>query len=136
MEKVHPQPFADTADPTIGAVENALLWVIAPEVAYITIVQSQLFLASLGRTALLCGLLEAAVHALHLADGEPVEGVIGLFVVARMAGEQGTIAARRTYAASASVVLAPEHAFTLLVVSYGPRRWLLCHLYMDLMLRF
>jgi hypothetical protein len=69
----------------------------------------------------LCGLLEAAVHALHLADGEPVraaaksalcmcvrapvvlkkkgvpvEGVIGLFVVARMAGEEGTIAARRT----------------------------------------
>jgi hypothetical protein len=49
--------------------------------------------------------------------GVPVEGVIGLFVVARMAGEQGTIAARRTYAASASVVLAPEHAFTLLLLA-------------------
>ncbi len=53
------------------------------------------------RTANLCAQLPSQPYACVRASGvekkgAPVEGVVGLFVVARMAGEEGTIAARRT----------------------------------------
>jgi hypothetical protein len=45
--------------------------------------------------------------------------VIGLFVVARVAGDERAVAARRAHAAPALVVSAPEHSLLSLLLRRG-----------------
>src|SRR2546421_10250740 len=64
MEKVFPQTLSESADATIIAVVNRLLWIIIPKLANGAVVASSLISARVA--SLRCSLRSVAQHAQHV----------------------------------------------------------------------